>query len=87
MISFRIGRKGRVDETGNYTLDSVRESLIRLEDSIIFGLVERAQYRYNPDTYDPDAFVMDGFSGSLVEYIVKETEKLHAKVYLVHFFV
>jgi len=54
--------------------------LIRLEDSIIFGLLERAQYCYNADTYDSKAFHMDGFEGSLVEYMVRETEKLHAQV-------
>ncbi|KAL1194444.1 Chorismate mutase 1 [Cardamine amara subsp. amara] len=32
------------------------------------------------DTYDPTAFDMDGFNGSLVEYMVQGTEKLHAKV-------
>ncbi|XP_059293916.1 chorismate mutase 1, chloroplastic [Lycium ferocissimum] len=74
------GGKKRIDETESCTLDGVRNSLIRQEDSIIFGLVERAQYCYNAETYDPDAFVMDGFHGSLVDYIVKETEKLHAKV-------
>ena len=36
---------------------------------------------YNADTYDPDAFSMDGFHGSLVEYMVRETEKLNAKVW------
>ncbi|XP_047328772.1 chorismate mutase 1, chloroplastic-like isoform X1 [Impatiens glandulifera] len=29
---------------------------------------------------DPNAFPVDGFSGSLVEFMVKETEKLHARV-------
>ncbi|KAI4352524.1 hypothetical protein L6164_006765 [Bauhinia variegata] len=72
--------KKRVDQSENLTLDSIRHSLIRQEDSIIFSLLERAQYCYNADTYDPDAFAMDGFRGSLVEYMVKETEKLHAKV-------
>jgi chorismate mutase len=61
-------------------LDSIRTSLIRLEDSIIFGLLERAQYCYNADTYDSDAFHVDGFGGSLAEFMVRETEKLHAKV-------
>lgn len=42
--------------------------------------MERTQYCYNANTYDRDAFVMDGFHGSLVEYMVKETEKLHAQV-------
>ncbi|PHT29592.1 Chorismate mutase 1, chloroplastic [Capsicum baccatum] len=72
--------KKRIDETESYTLDGIRNSLIQQEDSIIFSLVERAQYCFNVATYDPDVFVMDGFHGSLVEYIVTETEKLHAKV-------
>ncbi|KAE9612633.1 hypothetical protein Lal_00006002 [Lupinus albus] len=75
-----VPTKRRIDGSENLTLDHIRHSLIRLEDSIIFSLLERAQYCYNEDTYDPDAFSMDGFHGSLVEYILKETETLHAKV-------
>ncbi|KAI8006405.1 hypothetical protein LOK49_LG07G00219 [Camellia lanceoleosa] len=41
--------------------------------------MERAQYCFNVDTYDPNAFFMDGFHGS-VDFMVKETEKLHARV-------
>ncbi|KAI3669972.1 hypothetical protein L6452_41503 [Arctium lappa] len=70
----------RVDESEIYTLDGIRSSLIRQEDSIIYSLVERAQYCFNEDTYDPNAFFMDGFQGSLVEFMVKETEKVHAQV-------
>ncbi|KAK4601726.1 hypothetical protein RGQ29_011029 [Quercus rubra] len=72
--------KKRVDVSDNLTLEGIRNSLIRQEDSIIFSLLERAQYCYNADTYDPNAFSMDGFHGSLVEYMLKETEKLHARV-------
>lgn len=72
--------KKRVDESESLTLEGIRNSLIRQEDSIIFGLLERAKYCYNEDTYDPTAFDMDGFKGSLVEYMVKGTETLHAKV-------
>lgn len=72
--------KKRVDVSDNLTLEGIRNSLIRQEDSIIFSLLERAQYCYNADTYNPNAFSMDGFHGSLVEYMVKETEKLHAQV-------
>ncbi|KAF7820502.1 chorismate mutase 1, chloroplastic-like [Senna tora] len=75
-----VPTKKRVDESQNLTLDAIRSSLIRQEDSIIFSLLERAQYCYNADTYDSNAFSMDGFHGSLVEYILKETEKLHAQV-------
>ncbi|WVZ68726.1 hypothetical protein U9M48_017629 [Paspalum notatum var. saurae] len=75
-----MSKEERVDRSEILTLDSIRHSLIRLEDSIIFGLLERAQFRYNADTYDSNAFHMDGFDGSLVEYMVRETEKLHAQV-------
>ncbi|XP_061358109.1 chorismate mutase 1, chloroplastic [Gastrolobium bilobum] len=75
-----VSAKKRIDGSENLTLDHIRHSLIRQEDSIIFSLLERAQYCYNEDTYDPDAFSMDGFHGSLVEYMLRETERLHAKV-------
>ncbi|KAL8159326.1 hypothetical protein V2J09_000863 [Rumex salicifolius] len=72
--------KQRVDESESLTLDSIRSSLVRQEDSIIFSLLERSQYCYNADAYDPSAFLLDGFTGCLVEYMLKETEKLHAQV-------
>ncbi|XP_022957706.1 chorismate mutase 1, chloroplastic-like [Cucurbita moschata] len=62
------------------TLKEIRSSLISQEDSIIFSLLERAQYCHNGKTYDLQAFSKDGLSGSLVEYLIKETEKLHAQV-------
>lgn len=73
-------QKNRVDESQSYTLDGIRSSLMRQEDSIIFALVERAQFCYNEETYDPSAFLIEGFHGSLIEFMVKETEKTHAKV-------
>lgn len=79
-LPIRFSGKKRVDESESLTLDSIRHSLIRQEDSIIFSLLERAQYCYNADAYDSDAFSIDGFRGSLVEFIVMETEKLHAQV-------
>lgn len=79
-------RHKRVDESENLTLEGIRSFLIRQEDSIIFSLLERAQYCYNADTYDPNLFNMDGFTGSLVQYLLIETEKLHAKVVELFFF-
>ncbi|XP_021721450.1 chorismate mutase 1, chloroplastic-like isoform X2 [Chenopodium quinoa] len=72
--------KTRIDESESLTLDGIRNSLIRQEDSIIFGLLERSQFCYNADTYNPDAFPLHGFHGSLIEFMLKETEKLHAQV-------
>ncbi|KAL6190112.1 hypothetical protein ACLB2K_036511 [Fragaria x ananassa] len=78
--SRRYSEKKRVDESESLTLDSIRQSLIRQEDDIIFCFLERAQYAHNPNTYDRNAFSMEGFHGSLVEFMLMETEKLHAQV-------
>ncbi|CAM6097571.1 unnamed protein product [Calypogeia fissa] len=74
------GNSGLIDETTELKLPSIRESLIRQEDSIIYNLLERAQYKINPPTYDANRFTIPGFEGSLVEYLLQETERLHAKV-------
>ncbi|KAK6251881.1 hypothetical protein QUC31_013601 [Theobroma cacao] len=78
--AIRFSKKQRMDESETLTLKNIRHSLIRQEDSIICSLLERSQYRYNQDTYDKHAFSMEGFHGCLVEYMVRETEKLHAQV-------
>ncbi|ONK60389.1 uncharacterized protein A4U43_C08F17900 [Asparagus officinalis] len=71
--------KTRTDQSEVLTLESIRHSLIRQEDTIIYSLLERAQYHYNRDTYDRNVFSVEGFDGSLVEYMVRETERLHAQ--------
>lgn len=66
--------------SGNeYTLSSVREALIRQEDTIIFGLIERAKFPANSPTYDK-AYASS--FDSLVEFVVKNTESIQAKVML-----
>lgn len=69
-----------IDGSENLTLENIRHTLIHQEDSIIFSLLKRAKYCYNADAYNPDALSMDGFHGSLVEYLFRETEKLHAQM-------
>ncbi|KAH7099558.1 chorismate mutase [Auriculariales sp. MPI-PUGE-AT-0066] len=44
--------------------------LIRLEDTIIFALIERAQFAHNPRIYQP---------GAWLDWFIKETESFHAK--------
>ncbi|EEE53488.1 hypothetical protein OsJ_36642 [Oryza sativa Japonica Group] len=62
------------------TIGSIRSTLMKHEDTIIFGLLERSQFCYNPDTYDPNASRIVRFNGSLVEFMVKKTEKMHARM-------
>lgn len=69
------------------SLDSVRDSLIRQEETIIFSLIEREQFRCNPVIYTERDFRlhkdgvadMYGRDATFLEYMLCETEKLHAR--------
>ncbi|GAA5856129.1 hypothetical protein JCM8547_002994 [Rhodosporidiobolus lusitaniae] len=65
-------------------LDNIRRTLTRLEDTIIFLLIERAAFAHNPRMYTKDGFAdvlhRDGFKGSWLEWLLKETETSHAKI-------
>ncbi|CAO3701932.1 unnamed protein product [Rhizopus stolonifer] len=65
-----------------YSLDKLRSTLIRLEDTIIFALIERAQFALNPCIYQTGALEFKGATGdkNFLEYFLWETEKVHAKV-------
>ena len=57
---------------------------VRLEDTIIFALIERARYANNAACYDPTETAYAGLTGSsgasLLDYMLLETERLHATV-------
>ncbi|KAG9017592.1 chorismate mutase aro7 [Tulasnella sp. 427] len=62
------------------SLDRIRNVLIRLEDTIIFGIIERAQFALNPRIYQRGAFkeLTDmGFTGSWLEWFLQEIETFH----------
>ncbi|ESW33082.1 hypothetical protein PHAVU_001G041900 [Phaseolus vulgaris] len=73
-----ISRMAKAEEKV-YTLASVRENLIRQEDTIIYALIERAKFPFNSHTYDEKYAQIPGFSGSLFEFVVKNTEDIQAK--------
>jgi len=61
-------------------LDHVRHVLIRLEETIIFALIERAQFLRNAPVYQPGRFG-DALEGeSLCGFLLRECERTHAKV-------
>jgi chorismate mutase len=67
-----------------FSLNSIRSTLIRQEETIIFALIERAQYRRNRAIYDPNSGLNllgpNGTPFSFFQWMLLETEKLHAKV-------
>lgn len=76
------------------SLQSIRNSLIRQEETIIFALIERAQYRHNPIVYEKGGFGNLGTPAgstpvetgaeeeelSFLEYMLVGTEALHCGV-------
>lgn len=73
------------DKSDRLSLDNVRASLIRQEDSIIFGLIERAQYLHNKPVYEPGGvevpcFKPDGTRASMLEFMLRENEQVGGKI-------
>ncbi|CAN8256688.1 unnamed protein product [Cochlearia groenlandica] len=62
------------------SLDSIRESLIRQEDTIVFSLIERSKFLLNSPAFEESLCLDSGHSSSLTEFFVKETEIIQAKM-------
>ena len=63
-------------------LDRIRGILTRLEDTIIFALIERAQFAHCPKAYQRGALkeLRDaGFEGSWLEWFLRETETFQGR--------
>ncbi|KAG2102239.1 chorismate mutase [Suillus discolor] len=64
------------------SLERIRQILVRLEDTIIFDLIERAQFAHNPRIYIRGSFdeLRDmEFDGSWLEWFLKEIETFHSR--------
>lgn len=71
-------------------LDNIRKSLMRMEDTIIFSLIERSQFPTNRDVYEADfeqlgAFKLHelksaGSNGCLGDWFIYQSECLHSQV-------
>lgn len=84
-----------VKTTDILSLDSIRSTLIRQEETIIFAIIERAQYRQNDKVYEEGGFptlglpvgvdpncqcLQGGRQLSFLEYMLIGTEVLHCGV-------
>ncbi len=61
-------------------LDNLREVLIRQEETIIFALIERAQFKRNDVIYQEGGIQIHDFAKCFSDYLLWETEKVHARV-------
>ncbi|OBA20776.1 chorismate mutase [Metschnikowia bicuspidata var. bicuspidata NRRL YB-4993] len=61
-------------------LNNIRASLVRMEETIVFGLIERSQFFSLPSVYQPNKYRIEGFNGSFMEWLLLQTEKVHSQV-------
>lgn len=59
-------------------LANIRDVLIRMEDTVLFDLIERSQFMQNPLDYQPNAF--PALKGTFLDWFLSETERTHSKV-------
>mmetsp|Transcript_30138 Transcript_30138/g.75312 ORF Transcript_30138/g.75312 Transcript_30138/m.75312 type:complete len:580 (+) Transcript_30138:3-1742(+) len=88
-LSLQLPPSSRVSPmSGGLDLSSIRHALIRQEDTIIFALIERAQFAHNSACYDSEhpAYALLPTGGlaasgdSFLDFMLVETERLHARV-------
>lgn len=61
IVNCRASQNGPAqDMSAALSLDNIRSSLIRQEDTIIFAFIERAQFARNEAVYKPDAIPVPG---------------------------
>lgn len=73
------------DLSDTLSLSNIRQSLILMEDTIIFSLIERAQFARNAAVYTPGDVPVPGYTRegrqlSLLEYLLRETEQVHGRI-------
>jgi len=61
-------------------ITDLRNRLIRQEETIIFALIERAQFELNPAIYESGRIPMPDFDGCFSDFLLFRTECLHAMV-------
>ncbi|ERF74359.1 hypothetical protein EPUS_02046 [Endocarpon pusillum Z07020] len=61
-------------------LANIRFQLIRLEDTIIFHIIERVQFPLNPTIYVPGGVEIPGSDLSLADWLLAEQERLQSRV-------
>lgn len=58
-------------------LNRIRRALVRMEDTIVFNLIERAQFPTQPSIYKAGAIPIPNFDGSFMDWILREEEMVH----------
>ncbi|KAF2162407.1 hypothetical protein M409DRAFT_58187 [Zasmidium cellare ATCC 36951] len=62
------------------SLPHIRYQLIRLEDTVLYNLIERAQFPLNSTIYKPGAVKIPGSELSFSDWVLREQEKLQSRI-------
>jgi chorismate mutase len=68
------------DATKALSLPHIRYQLIRLEDSVIYYIIERAQFPLNATIYNPGAIPIPGSTLSFSDWVLREQEILQSRI-------
>ena len=68
------------DATKALSLPHIRYQLIRLEDTVICYIIERAQFPLNATIYQPGAIPIPGSNLSFSDWVLREQEILQSKI-------
>lgn len=63
-------------------LANIREALIRMEETVVFNLIERAQFFQSPSVYIPNALNLPDFDGSFLDWFLREVENTQGWYFL-----
>ena len=62
------------------SLPHIRYQLIRLEDTVLFHLIERAQFPLNGTIYKAGAVAIPGSDLSFSDWVLREQERLQSRI-------
>lgn len=62
------------------SLPHIRYQLIRLEDTVLFSLIERAQFPLNSNIYIPGAIPIPGSKLSFSDWVLREQERMQSRI-------
>ncbi|KAK6456807.1 chorismate mutase [Scheffersomyces xylosifermentans] len=61
-------------------LNNIRQALVRMEDTIVFDLIERSQFYSSPSVYERNKFNIPDFDGSFLDWALLQMEKAHSQI-------
>lgn len=61
-------------------LNNIRAALVRMEDTIVFDLIERLQFFSLPSVYEKNKYQITDFDGLFMEWLLLQTERTHSQV-------